>query len=479
MRFLLVLLLGLGLCAPAAHANKLKDIYERALGYDAEFAAAQAAREAELEAWPQARASILPRLQAIGAYSYVDQEVTSDFFSAGGPGDDSGGGSSDVDVEGDTFREDFVSKSYGIELRQPLYRWDIPAILRQGKTRESIALLNFAAERKLLINRVITRYLDFLGAYSQLQFAQSESKSIGEQLERAKVRFEIGESAVTGLKEAQAQFDLAETRVIQAQTELDDAREALREITNEWYETLPGIGGELALEQPEPLDPEQWVDTALSRNARYLVARFNADIARDEIRLAEADYLPNLDLFARHQRLDDSESIIGQERDETRVGVELVYPIFAGGRELSEARERRHRYVESQALADQERRNVVRLTRQAYRAITQSIRRVQALDNAIDSARTALEATQLGFEVGERTEADVLEARSQLFSALNDHSQARYDYLQGVADLKLVAGVIDVEDLLRIDGLLAQPGEKSGQGQESESPPETETEETS
>ena len=62
---------------------------------------------------------------------------------------------------------------------------------------------------------------------------------------------------------------------------------------------------------------------------------------------------------------------------------------------------------------------------------------MQALQQAVKSSQTALEATEAGFEVGTRTTVDVLDARRRLFEAQRDYARSRYDYLINIVRLEV------------------------------------------
>ena len=61
---------------------------------------------------------------------------------------------------------------------------------------------------------------------------------------------------------------------------------------------------------------------------------------------------------------------------------------------------------------------------------------VQALESAERSARTQLESTRLGYQVGVRIQLDVLNATTQLVSTQRDLKQARYNFLLSGLGLK-------------------------------------------
>jgi outer membrane protein len=99
-------------------------------------------------------------------------------------------------------------------------------------------------------------------------------------------------------------------------------------------------------------------------------------------------------------------------------------------------------------------RETERQTRDAYLGVISEKRRVEALDQSVTSSRTALEATQAGFEVGTRTIVDVLDSQFALYRAITLYYQARYDYLMNYLRLKQAAGSLEIQDLELIDRYL-------------------------
>ena len=101
-------------------------------------------------------------------------------------------------------------------------------------------------------------------------------------------------------------------------------------------------------------------------------------------------------------------------------------------------------------------RETERQTRDAYLGVLSEISRVKALAQAVASSRTALEATQAGFDVGTRTIVDVLNSQRALYTAITNYYQSRYTYIGNVLRLKLAAGNLVVQDLEQIDQVLSE-----------------------
>ena len=114
-----------------------------------------------------------------------------------------------------------------------------------------------------------------------------------------------------------------------------------------------------------------------------------------------------------------------------RIGVQFNVPLYTGGALDSRQRESiaKKRQAEQELSAAQ--RDARLQVQDAFLAVKTGVSRVAALEQSVLSARTALEATTLGRDVGTRTELDVLDAQQRLFTAQLDLAQARNDYLLG------------------------------------------------
>ena len=77
--------------------------------------------------------------------------------------------------------------------------------------------------------------------------------------------------------------------------------------------------------------------------------------------------------------------------------------------------------------------------------------RVRQRQKAIESSKSALEATETGYEVGTRNIVDVLNAQQRLFSALFNYAGARYDYILNLMRLKQSTGTLTEDDLLALN----------------------------
>jgi len=415
-------------------AENLLDVYKTALENDPTYLAAYSEYRAVLESKNQRVAPLLPNLNLSGQYEDVSQEYS------------------------DQGNYDFDEYSYNLNLNQAIFRYDYWVALRQANLQVTQAEANFSNARQTLIQRVTERYLEVLAAGDNLTFAKGEMEAIGEQLNQTKQRFEVGLSAITDVHEAQARYDQAVAQNIEAENLLANTKENLREVTGRYYEYLAILSEKSPLVAPNPENVDAWLDVAKERSLALIAAEKAMQFAQEEISRNRAGHYPTLDLIASYSyRETDGGNLLaplGRELDDTRVGVQLNLPIYEGGRVTSTTREAAHRYQQAKDLYEQQRRATERETRSSYLNVLANISSVRAFAQALVSSKTALEATEAGYEVGTRTAVDVLNSRREVFRAERDYARSRYTYIQQTLRLKAAVGTLTEQDIMAINNWL-------------------------
>ena len=436
----LALLLLVGMHAGVVNAaTTLVEMFDISLEADPEYQGAVAANLAAQELSPQARSFLLPNLSAGGAVRHNYADVRR---SGTGP----------------TGTTDWGDQQADISLTQPVYHHDLWIQLEQADLRTKQANAEFAFARQELMVRIADRYFDVLRARDQLSFATAALEAFGQQLKQAQQRFEVGLIAITDVEEAQAGFDLATADVIQAGNDLDNAREALREVTGLYITDLASLGAAIPLVSPEPPDINLWTKTAMTQNLQVSAARYAAANAREEIDRIASGHYPTLDLVGRTQYFNSDGGIggiaTGSRVIDGQIGLELNIPIYEGGLVVSQTRESRHLYQQSLDDLERQRRAVQRQARAAYLNLESNISRVKAFIQAVKSTKSAKEAIDAGFQVGTRTSVDVLNAERRVFEARRDLAFSRYDYIINRLTLKQAAGTLSETDMERVNSWL-------------------------
>ncbi|HSN71776.1 MAG TPA: TolC family outer membrane protein [Steroidobacteraceae bacterium] len=454
-RLAAAVLLGLG--SSATYAVDLLDVYQRALQSDPVIREAEALRLATLERKPQALAELLPQLNAAGSINRRESEGSTTFLQALDPGPPPTTVIVNTDQETDS---DFWQ--YQVELRQTVFRWDQWVTLQRADAEVAQAQIEYQAAEQDLIVRVAQRYFDVLAASDTLDAAVATAEAVERQLEQAEKRFEVGLIAITDVQEARAANDEAAAAVIAAKRVLSTREELLRELTGELFRELQSPGEDMPLKTPVPLDESEWVEVALEQNLALQSSRLAADIAKENVRLARAGHYPSLDLVLTHTGFDQNadqtnNGLTGPaDADQTQdtISLQLNFPIYSGGAVSSSVREQVYRHRAARERLERVARETERATRDAYLGVLSEISRVKALRQAVESGRTALQATEAGFEVGTRTTVDVLNARRQLFQAVTNYARSRYDYVINLIQLQQAAGMLNRSDLDEINSWL-------------------------
>jgi outer membrane protein len=449
--FVRTILLAASLTAVSAGAADLRDVYERALTSDPLIREADANRLAARESRPQAIAALLPQIAASGRYNDEERDSSGAFVQPGNP------------PTPEVRDSDGNSSTWDVTLRQNIFRWQNWATLRRANAQTAQAEADYSAAQQDLILRTSEAYFNVLAAQDTLEAAVAAHDAIGRQLEQSDKRFEVGLIAVTDVQEAKAAFDSATAALIQAKRNLATAQERLRELTGETFDVLEKPGADMPLAGPNPASPEDWVQLAMQQNARLISSRLAADITRADIGFERGGHFPTLDVVVSRSHFDSEATISGSsagdidsDSDDTVVSLQVTVPIFSGGATRSRVRQAQFLNIAARERLERTARETEREARDAYLGVNSEVARVQSLRQAVESAMTALQATEAGYEVGTRTSVDVLEARRRLFEAQTNYARSRYDYLLNVLRLQLAAGTLDREGLEEINALLTE-----------------------
>ncbi len=421
---------------PVLQAQDLMAVYQLALQNDPQLQAAKEQLNAARETKNISRSQLLPTIGVRAGYDAIHSDIKTRF---GQP----------VDI---TSR--YNDRSLGLSLTQPIYRRDFLVQLEQADSTIAQAEAQYASAQIDLMVRSITGYFNILSAVDDLRVAIAEREANGRQLEQAQQRFDVGLIAITDVHEAQAAHDLARASEIAAENSLDNAWEALLEIIGPQPQgELAKLGDALELNPPVPNDLQAWSDTAQQQNFDILASSSNLESVRQDIEVSRSGHYPTLDLVGGYN-LNRTDNDFGSEADTAIIGLELAVPLYTGGGVSARTEQARANHRAAQQNLDRTRRAVNRQVRDAFRGVLSTISRVKALKAATVSAKSALDSTQAGYEVGTRTIVDVLTVQRNLFSSQRDYLGSRYEYILNALALKSAAGNLTVSDLQRANSKL-------------------------
>ena len=369
---------------------------------------------------------------------------------------------------------DINTEGWNVGINQSIYSQANYENFKISKIQILKSIADYDISYQDFILRVAQSYFNVLGAQDSLLFSKAEEKAIGRQLEQAEQRFEVGLAAITDVHEARARYDGARAAVILANNLLEDANEALFEMTQKYYPQLAIVPDDIDISQFQLSPIEAYQEMALQSNPDLSTAKFNADIAEKQISVNKAGHYPTVGLnFSRSHSLNPN-ATFSQSRpdpdnpggflidifetdrtsDSNTVTLNVNVPIFSGGRTQSQVRQSIHNHKAAMDRYEQIRRSIVRKVRNAYHGTIAAKSSVQARKQAMISAQSGLEATEAGYEVGTRTIVDVLLSQRSFYQSQRDYSKAKYDYFIQFLGLKRAAGSLSEDDISIINEIL-------------------------
>jgi len=396
----------------ALRADDLIQIYDLAVQSDPLLREAEQRLFATKEVRPQALAPMLPN---VGLQGTVDYKNVSAWGRA-------------VTATGERRREGYSDQGAQAVLRQSVYNRGNWMTLKQTETVIAQAEAQYRNAQIDLMVRTTQAYFNVLQAADAVTVQEALVRADERQLEQSRQRFDVGLVAITDVNDSQAAFDRSKANLITAKTVLDNAWEALRVIVGPIHVPLARLGDKLPLAPPQPNEINVWADSAQRNNYLIIAASDAAASAKTNIEIQKSGFYPQLDLQAGYD-ISRSGAEFGTDSDTGFVGLTLTVPIYQGGAVASRTRQAGYNFRAAQDQLDQTRRQVDQQVKNAFRGIQSSIEDVKARQAAVVSARSSLESTQAGLEVGTRTQVDVLNAQRLLFQAEYDYLASRYVYI--------------------------------------------------
>lgn len=358
-----------------------------------------------------------------------------------------------------------TSQSYGARLNQSIYNYGNYAQLNSSKERALQSDSELDSANQNLIIRVAEAYFNVLTAVDGLFASRAEEKAVKRQLDQAEKRLEVGLAPITDVHEAKARYDSARANTILSGNLLIDLREKLIEITGaQNTNAIKGLPDNFLPKAETRKSLDELVAEALSNNPTVIAREKALQAAESNIKLAKSGHLPYLDGYINYNSntlVDgDTATFTPADSTSTTIGISLVVPIFSGFNTQSQVREAISRRDIAADELEQTKRAITRQVRNADRNLEFGLAEVEARRLAVVSAKSAVEAGEVGMEVGTRTIVDVLIAQQQLSTAIREYSLSRHNYLVNTLKLKQADGSLQATDVENVNRLLTVDAEK-------------------
>jgi outer membrane protein len=275
-------------------------------------------------------------------------------------------------------------------------------------------------QERYTYDRVVTALFDaIVGSYNDVYtqqkkldlFLEAEKRAYS-QVEAASERFAVGQVTKSDVAQARALLAQAKSELLDAKTRLNLAWIRLSNLVGERYEGVEEPELDLAL----PVDEKEAVAWALSGNVEIALARAAVESGAINIELAESTDDARFDLTMSLKKAQPLTSNGLGEADSLTftLGGTLTYPIFDGGRHVSQVSQAEIAYSEALDRLKQARLN-------AEREAESVVENVVAIDALLEANRAEIDAQTIALDgvkeeeiVGTRALVDVLNAERDL-----------------------------------------------------------------
>ena len=381
--------------AVAAQQLTLDDYYAAALRRSEVIASqSELIRQAE-ERYKQANAAILPTLDGVGSYTWLDSGAR------------------------DTTTYPTRQPLARVALTQPLFRgFREFAAIRQSEALVGAQSEDYRNARIQLFKDVTQNFYDVVALERDLVNLDEQVRQNLQREEELQARIRIGRSRVGEVLTVQARISTLRAEIAQLDAQLSVARDI--------FAFLSGLPPTTSMQDTEALPVEiEPLDTYLARlplrpDIKATQQRLTA--AQENITVARGAHLPSLDLNANRYL----ERVGSLENVDWDVQLALTIPIYAGGSVESQVREA----VSQNTQAELNSSRAQRLADQEIRSFHQTVqldrRQLRALETATDTARKNYEVQQRDYRLGLVTNLDVLQALTSYQENLRALDRARF-----------------------------------------------------
>ena len=443
MKKLLPILIGLSLTGFSAmsQAENLLQVYQQARLGNPDLRKSAADRDAAFEKINEARSPLLPQLGLGADYTYTN-----------GFRDNNGINSN--------------ATSASLQLTQTLFDMSKWRELSLQEKSAGIQDVTYQTDQQTLILNTATAYFNVLSAIDALSYTEAQKQAIYRQLDQTTQRFNVGLVAITDVQNARSQYDTVLANEVTARNNLDNALEALRQVTGNYYPELASLNVN-GFKTNKPQAVNALLKEAENRNLSLLQARLNQDLAREQIRQAQDGHLPTLSLsassgisntsYSGSKTHNNPQQYQDNDAGQNQIGLNFSLPLYQGGAVTSQVKQAQYNFVGTSEQLESAHRSVVQTVRSSFNNVNASISSINAYKQAVVSAQSSLDAMEAGYSVGTRTIVDVLDATTTLYNAKQQLSNARYNYLINELNIKSALGTLNEQDLVALNNTLGKP----------------------
>lgn len=425
-------------------------LVERAMQNDVDLSRQRYELQASEREIDKAWAQLKPQLSASASYQYQQ----GDNYYTDNPSYDPSNERVDPDNEA-RYEGTTRDTLWQVSLSQPLFSLERWRGVDRAEQQVDAAELDLALVERDLALSVSEAYLNAFTASSKLATLNAQQEALDLQVRQAQRAYELGVGDRINLLEAQSRLDQAIADAVQAENELDDALSELERLTSlrpDFGEAQLGEVDAVSLDELAR-DEQEWL-ASIGNNLDVLRAQAEQAIARSDTRVRRSGYYPELNLNLSYSDRTSNDPF--RESEDARASVQLEVPVYRGGYTSANVEQGELSAMAAQEALDNQRKLTAQEVRSRLRSLRGSSRRMEALQQSIESSQLFLEAAERGEQLGLRDLVDVLDARSKLYDQRIQFIETLGRYAQDRLALEAAIGNLGTDDLQQTMQLLTQ-----------------------
>lgn len=341
-----------------------------------------------------------------------------------------------------TGRQDLVPRSYGVTVTQPLFRgFRTVAGTNAAEKRVSAGRSQLLAVEQDILLQAVSAYMNVYRDEIILNVNRKNVEALRQQLEAARARFDVGQTTRTDIAEAESRLARGISDQILADGNLTASRAIYQQIIGQAPDQLDEPSKIISVPESEQAAIEQ----SISR-PELTAAKNEAEAAREDIRVAFGELLPEISIEGSFTRSDETRLANTSQNDGTVLGT-LRVPLYQAGAPDSRVRQAKQRYSELLERINEQHRLATQRAIDAWRLLQTAEGQYKASQEQTAAAEIALEGLIAEQAVGARTVLDIFDGQQELRDAQVAVIRARTDEIISRYRLASAIGQLTAKNL--------------------------------
>ncbi len=345
---------------------------------------------------------------------------------------------------------------YDFSLTQLL--WDFGstnASIDKARLEVEAARFDLIETRQSLILEAITAYMNTIRSNAALGFAKESEENIRRQTGLEEALVGLGSGFSTDVLQAKTQLAGAQARRAQSEGGLVNALNRFQAVYGRKPDSIEALAPVPYPAAFLPLSLTQATDIALETNPSLKNAILDADIAKEDVRIARADnFAPKIEASAERKLKKNVGGTIGPKQ-ESLAKVEMTFDFNLGFTAVNTLRASESDLSASTYTAADTRRSIEEQVSNAWQQLETAKQTASHLNNQANIAAAFLELARNERQLGRRSLIDVLSGETNLINAKSDALSAETDVLLAAYGLLAATGQLEYDVVKRSKGISA------------------------